>query len=184
MRARLLRIVPPITLFVLAMTFVGCDLGNSVHVPPEIQESSTEGIEDRILKELEDRSFRQFEPSVDASPRKGVVLNFSGRVGVWAQYSVANRAINEWEIVATDHRIEWNDSFSEVTVHFDEPQFLQILPTECDDCIQVTGFSLSIRDLFNSEKISFKLNAPGDVLPPPFPIFTSWTRFREDEYFE
>ena len=32
--------------------------------------------EARIKDELHDRSFRQFEPSRDGSPRKGVILDF------------------------------------------------------------------------------------------------------------
>ena len=39
--------------------------------------------EERIKTELEGRSFRQFDPSVDASPRKGVVLSFLGQVRLW-----------------------------------------------------------------------------------------------------
>ena len=54
--------------------------------------------EARIKAELRDRSFRQFEPSKDASPRKGVILDFSGRVRIWAQYAEDRRVVNEWEI--------------------------------------------------------------------------------------
>ena len=143
------------------------------------------GVEaERIKTELEGRSFRQFDPSVDASPRRGVVLSFSGDVRLWAQYSEGRRAVNEWEIAAADYRIERDGDTSEITLHLNEPRATQELPTKCDDCIQASGFSISIRDIFESERISFKLNDDDDILPPPFPVFESWTKFREDEIIE
>ena len=36
----------------------------------------SESEEDEIKAVLNDRSFRQFDPDVDASPRKGVILDF------------------------------------------------------------------------------------------------------------
>ena len=50
--------------------------------------------------------------------------------------------------------------------------------------IETAGISISIRNLFNSEKIQFKLNDPDSSLPTPFPVFESWTSFSEDEHFE
>ena len=140
--------------------------------------------EERIKTELEGRSFRQFDPSVDASPRKGVVLSFLGQVRLWAQYSEGSRAVNEWEIAAEDYRIERDGDSSEVTIYLDGPKSAQELPTRCDNCIQTSGFSISIRDAFDSEKISFKLNDPNGILPPPFPVFESWTKFTEDEIIQ
>ena len=57
---------------------------------------------------------------------------------------------------------------------------MQTIPTQCDNCIATEGASLSIRDVFDSAKISLKLNDPDGVLPSPFPVFKSWTRFSED----
>ena len=34
------------------------------------------------------------------------------------------------------------------------------------------------------EGTRFKLNDPDKRLPSPFPVFKSWTKFREDEYFD
>lgn len=177
-------ILPVLFLSLLANAVAGCDFGSAGQAPDWLEESSPAEIEERILGELQGRSFRRFEPSVDASPRKGVILEFFDGAAVWGQYAVGDRAVNEWEIVAEDYRIEWNDNVSEVTITFNEPKLLEELPNKCDDCIHVSSFSLSIRDLFQSKELSFKLNAPRDVLPPPFPVFTSWTKFEEDVYFE
>ena len=135
-----------------------------------------------ILTTLQDRSFRKFEPSVDADKRKGVVLDFFGPVRIWAQYAVGDHAIDEWEIFAHDYRIERNDDFSVVIIHLEGADSRRILPSDCEGCIPTVGVSISIRDLFRDDKIAFKVNDPNSVFPSPFPIFNSWTRFPEDEY--
>lgn len=135
-----------------------------------------------VKAELEDRSFRQFDPSRDANKRKGVILDFFSGVSLWAQYAEGNTALSEWEILADDYHVE--KSGSEYRIYFDAPRSVQILPTPCDNCIGASGISISIRDLFDSEKIRFKLNIDNDDFPRPFPIFESWTKFNEDEYFE
>ena len=58
-----------------------------------------------------------FEPSVDAEMRKGVILDFFGPARMWAQHAVGDHAIDEWEFIAGDYRIERNDDFSEVVIH-------------------------------------------------------------------
>ena len=135
-----------------------------------------------ILTTLQDRSFRMFKPSVDSEMRKSVILDFFGPVRMWAQYAVGDHAIDEWEIVAHDYRIERNDDFSEVIIHLEGAYTRRILPSDCEGCIPTVGVSISIRDLFRHDKIAFKVNDPNSVLPTPFPIFNSWTRFPEDEY--
>ena len=137
--------------------------------------------EERIKAALAGRSFRQFDPSVDASPRKGVTLDFIGTVRIWAQYSEGRQAVQEWELVAEDYRIEKHGDNSEITIYLDQPRSRQELPTRCDNCIPTAGVSISIRNVLDSEKVSFRLNDPDGVLPPPFPVFGSWTRFAEDE---
>ena len=135
---------------------------------------------ERIKAELQDRSFRQFVPSVDASPRKGVIIGFFGPLTIWGQYAEGGHALNEWEISADDYRVEQHGG-SEITLHLDAPRSAQALPTRCDGCIPTDGVSLSIRNVFDGERIEFRLNDPNGVLPLPFPVFDSWTRFREDE---
>ena len=137
---------------------------------------------ERIKAELTGRSFRQFDPSRDAKKRKGVILDFFRGVGLWAQYAEGNTALSEWEILADDYSIE--QAGSEYRIYFDAPRSVQILPTQCDDCIGTSGISISIRNLFDSQKIRFKLNIDNKDFPRPFPIFESWTKFDEDEYFD
>ena len=137
-----------------------------------------------IKAALNDRSFRQFDPDVDASPRKGVILDFFNGVSLWAQYAEGNYAINEWEIRADDYRVERVSDGSEIKIHFIEPSSTRTLPNRCENCIETAGVSISIRDLFDSKRITFKVNDPDKSLPSPFPVFQSWTKFREDEYFD
>ena len=139
--------------------------------------------EARVKAELQDRSFRQFDPSRDADRRKGVVLDFFDGITLWAQYAEQNRAVSEWEVSSKDFRIE-QEGTSVITIHLEEPGSRRQFPEECEDCIPTTRFSISIRNVYDPERISFKLNDPGNDLPSPFPVFKSWTRFQEDEYFE
>ena len=173
------RIYPSLTFIFLAFTpliFLSCD-----NIPFEM---ISESEEDAIKAVLEDRSFRQFEPDVDASPRKGVILDFFNGVSLWAQYAEGNYAINEWEIRANDYRIERAADGSEIKIYFIEPSTTRTLPNRCENCIETAGVSISIRDVFDSKRIAFKLNDPEESLPSPFPVFESWTKFREDEYFD
>ena len=135
-----------------------------------------------VKVELKDRSFRQFDPSRDANKRKGVILDFFDGVRLWAQYAEGEIALSEWEILADDYSVE--KSGSEYRIYFQAPRSVQILPTQCDNCIRTSGISISIRNLFDGEKIQFKLNIDNDDFPQPFPVFESWTKFNEDEYFE
>ena len=140
--------------------------------------------EERIKSELSGRSFRQFEPSKDASPRKGVILDFFNGIRLWAQYAEDGYAKYEWEIYSTDYRIESRSGDSQIEVLFVNPSSMQGFPTECENCIETSALSISIRDMFDSERISFKVNDPEGDLPLPFPVFGGWTKFEEDEYFE
>ena len=135
-----------------------------------------------VKAELADRSFRQFEPHVDGNPRKGVILDFFGPLSVWAQYSEGGHALNEWEIVADDYRVERAGSGQVVTLYPVAPRTRQQFPTECVACIDVTGVSVSVRNIFDTDRIAFRLNDPDGVLPLPFPAFAKWTEFREDEW--
>ena len=138
---------------------------------------------ERIKAELAGRSFRQFEPGRDASPRKAVIIDFFGPVGIYAQYAEGGHVVDEWELYADDYTIERRGDDSEITVRFVQPRTRQQFPTRCEDCVPISGFSISIRDVFDRGDIAFKVNDPEGVLPSPFPVFTSWTRFNEDEYF-
>ncbi len=161
-----------------------------VEPPPDMVDTSatpmpvSQAEQAQIKAKLDDRSFRQFEPSRDASPRKAVIIDFFDGISIWAQYAEGDRALREWEIASSNYSIEKHGDGSEITIRFDQPRSIQILPTECEGCIETEGFTISIRDVFDSEKLSFRLNNPSGILPTPFPVFGSWTRFQEDIYYE
>ena len=149
--------------------------------------------EERTKEALNNRSFRQLFPSRDASPRKAVVIDFFDGIRVWAQYSEKRHAVNEWEIAARDYRVVQignnrrigrGEDDSEFMIYFDNPRSTQQFPTKCENCIEVSEFSISIRSPLDNNRISFKLNNPNRSLPLPFPVFESWTKFKEDEYFD
>ena len=171
------------TLFLLIITLIVCltiiSCGNSYELVDNEEE-------DRVKSELEDRSFRQFAPSLGATKRKGVIIDFfdSERkiISLWAQYAEGDTAKNEWEIFASDYRVEKGGS--EYRLFFENPQSEQLLPNRCENCIKSEGVSISIRNLFDEDKIEFKINDKDNNLTIPFPVFSSWTRFSEDEYFD
>ncbi len=141
---------------------------------------------ERVKSALRGRSFRNFDPSVDAPERKAVILDFfeSGdqTFGLWAQYALNERALAEWEVTAADYRVE--KSGSEYRLIPVEPISMRSLPTSCEDCITVSGLSISVRNLLNGGNIQFKLNNAGNQLPTPFPVFEGWSAWSEDEYFD
>ncbi len=140
--------------------------------------------EQEVKAALAGRSFRQFGPSKDGSPRKGVIIQFFGGVGLWAQYSEGGHALDEWEIVATDYRIEQTRGGSIIRIRFTSPRSERSLPTACSDCVESSGFSILIRDVFDAGRISFRVDDPQDSLPSPFPVFGSWTSFEEDIHYD
>ncbi len=140
-----------------------------------------------VKSELRDRSFRQFDPAKDAAKRKAVIIDFyddteGNIIRMWAQYAEGEYALKEWEIFAKDYRIEKGGS--EYRLYFIAPHSYQNIPSECDDCIETKGISISIRNLYDKDKIRFKINDENKSLPAPFPVFKSWTNFNEDEYFD
>ena len=147
-------------------------------------EPVTDAEASEIKSALDGRSFRQFDPGRDDSPRRAVVIDFFDGVEVWAQYAEGDYAIDEWRIFASDYHIEKSGDLSDITIYVENPRSERILTESCHDCIPMDGFSISIRDALHEDDIRFRLNDPDDVLPSPFPVFTSWTRFSEDEYFE
>lgn len=136
-----------------------------------------------VLSQLQDRSFRQFVPSKDADKRKAVIIDFSNhkdsKIQLWGQYAEGGKAINEWEISDDEVFVYKNETYYELS--FIKPVSIQTFPEKCDDCIITTGVSISIRNLYDDEMIEFRINDENNVLPPPFPVFSAWTRFNEDE---
>ena len=145
--------------------------------PPEpLSETQAE----RIKEELADRSFRQFDPSRGRRPEEGRGARLlQRRDSLWAQSAEGGYAVSEWEIDASDYRIERAAAgSSEITISFVDPRTRQQFPEACENCIDTSGVSISIRNVFDAERIAFRLNDPEGNLPPPFPVFGSWTTFR------
>ena len=161
--------------FSVVMALTGC--GSDSH--PVNREAL-----ERMAVELEGRSFRQFAPSVDASPRRGVVLDFHDGFRMWAQYAENERAVYEWEIIADGYRVESTADRSGIVLFPAGVTSMQQFPDSCSDCIPTVGVSISVRDVLDDDKIAFRIDDPNNALPLPFPVFSSWTRFDEDEYFE
>ena len=140
---------------------------------------------ERVVAELDGRSFRQFDPSLDASPRRAVVLDFFDGVSMHAQFAQDDHAVYEWEISAGDYRIEWTGDASEIVLIPVRVTSVREFPRpSCSDCIAASGVSISIRNVFDPDDMAFRVNDPNDILPLPFPVFDSWTRFNEDEYVD
>lgn len=154
--------------------------------PDEYDERGDDAeVAEGIPGELRDRSFRQFEPHRDGNPRKAVILDFFGPgILLWAQYAEGAHAVDEWEIRAAEYRVEWDEGSAEATIHFENARYTQTFPEPCEDCVDVSAFSLSVRNVFDPARIEFRLNDPVGALPSPFPVFGDWTRFIEDEIFE
>ena len=114
-----MRLLGLLVVLALAWTLIsGCDDG-----PAEVSEADRE----RVVEELQGRSFRQFDPHLDASPRKAVILDFTWGITLWAQYSEEGHAVNEWEIFAESYSVE--GSGSEYTIRFNEVGSAQGFPS-------------------------------------------------------
>ena len=172
-----MRYLPGIVLALAVLSAISCN-GLAPSEPVDGEQ------EQEIKASLNDRSFRQFSPSKDASPRRSVILDFFDGLEVWSQYAEDNHAVSEWRISSADYRIESSGDLSEMTIYFIDPNSAQTFPTQCENCITGDGFSISIRDVFYEDSIAFRLNDPDNVLPLPFPVFDAWTMFSEDEYFD
>ena len=164
------------------VTVAGC--GDDFHRvdsnPPQPVDQKT--LEDTAA-ELEGRSFRQFHPSRNASPRSGVILDFRNGFRLWAQYAEDGHAVYEWEVTADSYRIESAGEPSEFVLFPESVRSEQQFPDPCLDCVPAAGVSISVRHVMDADEIAFRINDPDNVLPQPFPVFDSWTRFREDEVF-
>ena len=164
----------PIWLILILLSLTTCSEESSRVV------TGTEANE--IKRALEQRVFRQYDPyDVYADRRYAVVLIFDDGIGIAAQYSEKGVPINDWWVDSNDYRIEQTEDGNEIRFYFIEPFSGRFLPTECQDCIDTTGVSISVRDVFEKDMIEFKVNDPNKSLPSPFPIFTSWTRYIEDQ---
>ena len=114
------------------------------------------------------RSFRQFDPSKDAPPREGMIVEFFDGVGLGPQYSERGRALGEWEIVSSDYRIEqaaarWSGSA------FASPRSERSFPAACTNCVESPRVSVAIQDVFHADRIRFRVDDLQHGWPSPFP---------------
>lgn len=143
--------------------------------------SSEEANAQNVREHLSGRTFRQFVPAKDASPRRAVVLDFTDGLGLWAQYAESGNAISEWEITASEYWVKSFGRKSPATLTPVFPETHQLLPAECRDCIDTAGVTVEVRNVFDPEEIEFRVRDPHRKLPMPFPVFNDWTKFQEDE---
>ena len=192
MRSAGFRVVGALALitFVTVMGLAGCgddspptgsgDSHPTVGAPPEtVGQLPPAG----VVAELEGRSFRQFHPTRDGTPRSGVILDFTDGFNLWAQVAEDGYAVHEWEITAADLRVESTAEPSEFVLFPEGLTSERQFPEPCQDCISTAEVSISVRDIADPNKIAFRINDPEGVLPSPFPLFHDWTRFNEDEAF-
>ena len=131
---------------------------------------------------LANRSFRQFDPSRDGDPRKAIVIDFHGGLAMWAEFAEDGRATDEWEVSEDSYWIQRAAGRYDIyRLNFSRPRVRRTLPEECEDCIDVSGLAILVRDYGNAARINFILVDADGNLPLPFPVFHSWTRFEEDE---
>ena len=176
---------PVTALLATLLVLAACRMGNAELSRIDQSQVMVEAEWKAAVREvLGGRSFRQFQPSKDGNPRKAVILDFSNGIELWAQYAQDGHALNEWEIWAESFSIDGEPGDTAFTIFFVHPNTRREIPAPCDGCIQTEGLSISIRNVFSSDKIAFRLNDPEKVLPLPFPVFRSWTKFKEDEYFD
>ena len=77
------RPLPVIPLLASLMILAACSMGNAdlsrIDQSQVVAEAEWKAA---VREELEGRSFRQFQPSKDGSPRKAVILDFSSGIGL------------------------------------------------------------------------------------------------------
>ena len=170
--------------FLAAVTLYACDNP----VKPEEMSWQLVDVHDaaRISAHLSTRVFRQSDPSRNADSRKTIVIDFHGGVGlsVRAQRYDGGRAVDDWRVSQDFYWMEKAHGLPVYRFDMRNPTVERTLPKECDegeDCIDTTGLSVLVRDYHRKEEIQFAFWDSIGHLPAPFPVFTSWTRFVEDD---
>ena len=80
--------------------------------------------------------------------RKAVIIDFFNGISLWAQYAEGHvPRLSEWEISADDYRSLKKPVRNTESI-LRAPRSAQILPTQCENCIEATGISISIQNPF------------------------------------
>lgn len=128
---------------------------------------------------LEGQNFLRYEPNEAARNKKAVRIDFSDGLYFAATQWENDIAVHDWSIRSRRYSVERSTHGSRIKIYFVESTSRVKLPHACQNCLDTSGVSISVRDVFDSEKIRFKINDPDNNLPPPFPLFHSWTQFPE-----
>ena len=159
-------------------------LGCSVPVKPlEYSWRFLELVEiQRLESVMSGRVFRQSDPSSDAMVRKTIEIHFRGRgLAVRAQQLEGGQVVAEWSVSGPVYWIEKAVDEAIHKLHIGEAVVERTRPEECTDCIDVRGMSVLVHRYHLDDELRFALWDSIGHLPPPFPVFESWTSFEEIE---
>lgn len=136
----------------------------------------------RLESTMNGRVFRQSDPSADAVERKTVEIDFrGGGLAVRAQQLEGGQVVAEWSVSGPVYWIEKAVEQAIHKLHIRNGVVERTRPEECTDCIDVRGMSVLIRRYHLDDDMRFVLWDSIGHLPPPFPVFQSWTSFEEIE---
>lgn len=127
------------------------------------------------------RVFRQSDPSADAVHRKTVEIDFRGGLALRAQQLEEGQVVAEWSVSGPGYLIEKALDQAIHKLHIYDAVVERTSPEECTDCIDVRGLSVLIHRYHLDDDLRFVLWDSIGHLPPPFPVFESWTSFEEIE---
>ena len=135
----------------------------------------------QVTAHLDSRVFRQFDPSRNAATRKAITIDFTDGLRLWAQNTEDGNAVDEWEVLQDYYWIERAQGEPIYRFDFPDPTVRRLLPEESEDSVDATGLTILVWDYGRKDEIQFALWDSVGHLPPPFPVFRSWTRFAEDD---
>ena len=130
---------------------------------------------------LAGRVFRQSDPSPDAESRKTIEIDFRGGLALRAQQVEGGRVAAAWSVSGPDYWVEKAEGYSVHKFHINNPVVERTVPDVCSDCVNVSGMSLLIDKYHLADDIRFAVWDSIGHLPPPFPVFSRWTKFEEDK---
>lgn len=135
-----------------------------------------------LKQELSGRSFRRLIPSIDADQRTAVILDFHQGMRIQVQLSEERISVFECEFGTEAMQAEAGPSASGVTLLFaGTANIHDDISINCESRDRLEAVSVSIRNLFDRDRMRFRLNDPHQALPAQFLILGSWAEYPEDE---